>query len=329
MPSTIPRVSGKSNDASMPKFQYVELMWKIKQIPLTKRYVDGILALSVFHILDRIPHIGNNKQGMDGIEFHEAGMELRDTKVGVLDKAMAILQAFQHGDVALSPMEIARRTKLSLPTVYRLAQAMSEHGLLMKDGQQFRLGLTLLRLGSLVSEGMDVRGVALSHLRWLKDRTGENVELQICHDGVRVTIEYVAGTHNLRPTVAIGTALPLHMGAGGKVLLAWQATEERDALIKMSRERFNDDDQSFDRQAFYAQLDYIRAVGWAASEGERVSDVSGIAAPIFNIAGQVSAAVVLAVPTIRFGTLEKERYVPLVCAAARYASHDLGYSEGA
>lgn len=310
------------------QFQYMELLRDNKQMPLTKRNVDVILSLSAFHILDRIPHIGNNKQGMDGIEFHESGMELRDTKVGVLDKAMAILQAFQHGDVALSPMEIARRTTLSLPTVYRLAQAMSEHGLLMKDGQRFRLGLTLLRLGSLVSEGMDVRGVALSHLRWLKDRTGENVELQICHDGVRVTIEYVAGTHSLRPTVVIGTALPLHMGAGGKVLLAWQAAEERDALLKMSLERFSDE-VPFDRQAFYAQLDYIRAVGWAASEGERVSDVSGIAAPIFNVAGQVSAAVVLAVPTIRLGTLEKERYVPLVCAAARYASHDLGYSEGA
>ncbi len=265
---------------------------------------------------------------MDGIEFHETGMELRDTKVGVLDKAMAILQAFQHGDVALSPMEIARRTTLSLPTVYRLAQAMSEHGLLMKDGQRFRLGLTLLRLGSLVSEGMDVRGVALSHLRWLKERTGENVELQICHDGVRITIEYVVGTHTLRPIAEIGTSLPLHMGAGGKVLLAWQSTEERDALIKMSRARFSDENP-FDRQALHAELDYVRIVGWAVSEGERIHDVSAIAAPIFNIAGQVSAAVVLAVPTIRLGTMEKERYVPLVCAAARYASHDLGYSEGA
>ncbi len=270
---------------------------------------------------------GDDQHPMDGIEFHEPGLEMRDTKVGVLDKAMAILQAFQHGDVALSPLEIARRTMLSLPTVYRLAQAMSEHGLLMKDGQRFRLGLTLLRLGSLVSEGIDVRGVALSHLRWLKERTGENVELQICHDGVRVTIEFVAGTHNLRPFAEIGTSLPLHMGAGGRVLLAWQSTDERNAFIKISRARFNDT-QPFDLQTFHAQLDYVRAVGWAISHGERVSDVSAIAAPIFNLAGQVCAAVVLAVPTVRLGVEEKERFVPLICAAARYASHDLGYSEG-
>jgi len=263
----------------------------------------------------------DRQQTMDGLEF-------RETQVGVLDKAMAILQVFRHGDVSLSPMEIARRTQLSLPTVYRLAQAMSEHGLLMKDGQRFRLGLTLLRLGSLVSESIDVRSTALSHLRWLRERTGENVELQICHDGVRVTIEFLAGTHNVRPSGEIGVSLPLHEGAGGKVLLAWCSPSERDALIDGSRARFGDH-QPFDRQTLHAQLDYIRAVGWALSEGERISDVSGVAAPIFNFAGQVSAAIVLAVPTIRMGEAEKERFVPLVCAAARYASYDMGYSEGA
>lgn len=268
---------------------------------------------------------------MDGLEFHDTNMELRDTrdtKVGVLDKAMAILQVFQHGDVALSPLEIARRTTLSLPTVYRLAQAMSEHGLLMKDGQRFRLGLTLVRLGSLASEGIDIRGAALSHLRWLKDRTDENVELQICHDGVRITIESLAGTHNLRPVGGVGVSLPLHMGAGGKILLAWQSIEERNALIKISRAHFNDTGP-FDLPAFHVQLDYVRAVGWASSDGERVSDVSAIAAPIFNVAGEVSAAVALIVPTMRLGEEEKARFVPLVCAAARYASHDLGYREGA
>ena len=263
----------------------------------------------------------DKQQPMDGLEF-------RETQVGVLDKAMAILQVFQHGDISLSPMEIAHRTTLSLPTVYRLAQAMSEHGLLIKDGQRFRLGLTLLRLGSLVSESIDVRSTALSHLRWLKERTSENVELQICHDGVRVTIEFVAGTHNVRPFGEIGTSLPLHMGAGGKVLLAWCSNSEREALIDGSRSRFGDH-QPFDRQEFHSQLDYVRAVGWALSEGERVNDVAGIAAPIFNFAGQVSAAIVLAVPTIRMSEVEKARFVPLVCAAARYASYDLGYSEGA
>jgi DNA-binding IclR family transcriptional regulator len=278
------------------------------------------------------------------------GMELRDTKVGVLDKAMAILRVFKQGDVALSPGEIATRTALPLPTVYRLAQAMSEHGLLMKDGQRFRLGLTLLHLGSLVSEGIDVRAAALPQLRWLRERTGENVELQICHEGMRVTIDFVAGSHDLRPFSEVGTSFPLHVGAGGKILLAWLSIEQREKLLNVSLARFSGEQAAnisdvstmygsshassissvftiFDREKYCAELDYVRAVGWAASDGERTQGVSALAAPIFNVSGQVSAAVVLAVPTMRLGTMERERFVPLVCAAGRYASHDLGYSE--
>src|SRR6266705_7178785 len=107
-------------------------------------------------------------------------LEARETRVGVLDKAMTILSVFSRGDLALSPLEIATRTGLPLPTVYRLAQALSEHGLLMKDGPRFRLGMTLLRLGMLVAEGIDVRQQALSHLKWLNGQTGENAELHMC-----------------------------------------------------------------------------------------------------------------------------------------------------
>src|SRR5581483_2570110 len=103
--------------------------------------------------------------------------EARETKVGVLDKAMAILLAFLAGNIALSPQEIAARTDMPLPTVYRLAQALCEHGMLMKDGVRFRLGMTLLRLGTVVAEGIDVRQQVQSNLRWLNVQTEENAEL--------------------------------------------------------------------------------------------------------------------------------------------------------
>lgn len=70
------------------------------------------------------------------------------TKVGVLDKAMAVLQAFERGDVALHPKDVAARTGLPLPTVYRLLQALEGHGMLeANDGSRYRLGIALLRLG--------------------------------------------------------------------------------------------------------------------------------------------------------------------------------------
>lgn len=249
---------------------------------------------------------------------------MREIKVGVLDKAMRILQAFPGGDVALTPQEIAKHTGLPLPTVYRLAQEMSEHGWLMKEGQRFRLGMTLLRLGTMVAEGIDIRSRTLPHLRWLKEQTSENSELYIRVKESRVAIEAVRGPHNLSTFVEIGAPLPLHVGAGGKVLLAWQPDEEQNELIAASAARYSAYPLT-DIQALKSTLARIYERGWAVSEGERVPDIGAVASPIFNVHQQVVGAIVLAAPLVRLGAKEQSRYIPLVCEAARRASSDMGY----
>ena len=249
---------------------------------------------------------------------------VHDTKVGVLDKAMTILLAFPRGDVALSPQQIAANTDMPLPTVYRLAQALCEHGFLMKEGSRFRLGMTLLRLGAMVAEGIDVRARALPHLRWLKEQTDENAELHIRYNESRIAVEIVRSPHNLRSFVEIGATLPLHIGAGGKILLAWLSDREQSSLIAASAMRYSENPAG-DMQELKNTLAKIRAVGWTTSEGERAADVSAIAAPIFDVNSQVAGAMVLAAPTVRLGEKERAAYVPLVCDAARRASSDLGY----
>jgi DNA-binding IclR family transcriptional regulator len=251
-------------------------------------------------------------------------VEEADTRVGVLDKAMTILQVFPRGDSALSPQEIAERTGLPLPTVYRLAQALSGHGLLMKQGQRFRLGMTLLRLGAQVAEGISVREQALGHLKWLNQQTGENVELHIRYEETRIAVEQVRSLHNLRPFVDMGAPLPLHLGAGGKVLLAWLPPLEREGLIAASVARFGKR-QNFDLHKLNTELERIGKFGWAASEGERAAGISAIAAPIFDVKEQVAGALILAAPTVRLGPQERDRFMPIVCEAARRVSHDLGY----
>ena len=251
--------------------------------------------------------------------------EGKETKVGVLDKAMAVLLAFPRGDLALTPQEIAERTGFALPTVYRLAQALCEHGLLMKDGVRFRLGMTLLQLGMLVAEGLDVRQQALNHLKWLNAQTGENAELHMRQEATRLVIEVVSSPHNLRPFADVGALLPLHRGAAGKVLLAWLPVVQREALTRASAAHFGEAEH-FDVQGFMHELDLVRAKGWASSSGERSSGVSALAAPIFDASGRTTGALTLVAPAARLQPELRTRYIPLVNEAARRASYDLGYS---
>jgi IclR family acetate operon transcriptional repressor len=249
----------------------------------------------------------------------------RKTDVGVLDKIMIILHAFTQGNAELSPQDISKRTRLPLPTVYRLCQAMSAQGILEKDGQQFRLGITLMHLGALVAEGIDLRGQTLPHLRWLNEQTGENAELHVRHGEVRIVLETVRSSHSLRPFAAIGAPLPLHLGAAAKVLLAWLPPSERDTLIEISTTRFAGP-QLFDTAAFIKQLEQIQQNGWATSDAERASGVAAIAAPVFDAQRRIVGAIALTAPSIRLSAKQRQLFIPLVCEAAHRASTDVGYT---
>ncbi len=245
------------------------------------------------------------------------------TSVGVLDKAMTVLLTFSRSAQALTPQEIAQRTGLALPTVYRLTQALVAHGLLEKDGQRFRLGLELLRLGALVSEGLDLRRAVLPALRWLNERTGENAELYIRQGGHRLSIEAVLSAQNLRPIVNLGESLPLHAGAAGKVLLAWLPVDEREHLAQLSAQRFPE--IPLDLSLLRTQLENVRQRGWYASESERAAELGALASPIFSMSGMVVGALTLVAPASRLGMREVAAYVPLIVEAAERASRALGY----
>lgn len=251
-----------------------------------------------------------------------------ETGVGVLDKIVEILHAFPRGNVDLSPQVISARTGLPLPTVYRLLRALGEHELVERKGSHYRLGLALLHLGTRVAEGVEIRRQAFPHLEWLNEKTGENAELHIRREETRVPLELVRSSHNLRPFVEIGASLPLHLGAPGKVLLAWLPEEKRDALAAASAARFGGE-SPFDEQALREQLSRIRAEGWAASDGERSPGVGAIAAPVFDAGGEVAGAVLISAPSVRLSEKRVRELAPLVREAASRASLDLGHAESA
>jgi DNA-binding IclR family transcriptional regulator len=119
----------------------------------------------------------------------------------------------------------------------------------------------------------------------------------------------------------------LHLGAGGKVLLAWLPEENQGSLAAASAARFGGT-EAFDSGALREELREVRTEGWAASDGERSPGVAAIAAPVFGAGGDVEGALLLSAPSVRLPAKQRRRFVPLVREAAARASRDLGYEGG-
>jgi len=248
-------------------------------------------------------------------------MQKRETEVGVLDKAMAIPLAFSREETVLSPCEMATRTHLSLPTVYRLAQALSTHGPLEQDGHHFRLRMALLRLGSLVAEANDLRRQSLPHMRWLNAQTGESIELHVRRHDAHVALAVVSGRQLLRHLVSPGTVFPLHLGAIGTVLLAWLAPEEPKALVARSAERWGG--IPLDLPRLRAEWEEARTQGWSMSEDEPDPEVLAMATPLFNAHG--AGALALTAPAGHSLSQQRQQWPPLVREAAAHISQAQGY----
>lgn len=160
-------------------------------------------------------------------------LEQRVSKVGVLDKAVAILDALENGALGLS--ELARAVGEPRPSVHRLCVALEVHGLVERDDlDRRRLGPRLSRWanGAVAWEHRLVE-VAMAYLEELRDDTHESVQLYVKEGNERRCIAGLESPHGLRTIVRVGAVLPLEVGSAGVVLLSkdghWkQSVEERE-----------------------------------------------------------------------------------------------------
>lgn len=129
--------------------------------------------------------------------------------IGVLDKAVAVLDALEAGPLSLP--ELVDATRLPRATAHRLAAALEVHGFVgrTEDGR-FQLGDRLSQPG--------LPAVARPALQELRDATGESVQLYVRRGGQRLCVEALESPHGLRTIVPVGALLPLDVGSAGKVL---------------------------------------------------------------------------------------------------------------
>jgi DNA-binding IclR family transcriptional regulator len=213
-----------------------------------------------------------------------------------VDRALSLLAAFRAGDDSLTLAELAARTRLYKSTALRLLASLCHAGLLQRQADaRFALGPQIARLHAVQAAAFSLETQLLPLMRELVVQTQESVALHVRRGGERLCLLRVDSPQLLRDHVRVGDRLPLAQGAGGRVLLAF----------------------SGQRGKLYAQ---IRHDGHVRLEGDRVPDLAGISAPVWNAQGELVGALTLTVPRHRM----RERFVPALVKAAQEATRRLG-----
>jgi len=236
--------------------------------------------------------------------------------IDILDLLVA-----QEREMTLS--ELASAIGAPKSTTLTVVRTLLGRGLVAYDARArlYRVGLGFTRFAKAQVE-IDLRDIAIPHLRRLVEETSETVTLAMTDGRTVYYLCRIMGSHPLQYAIPVGSPRPMYATAAGKALLAHFRPEQlRDYFDKVELLALTKNTIT-ERGALEAHLETCRARGYATAEGETSLDVFGLAVPIFDAEGQAVAAVNLGGPLSRLKD-GQARYVPAVAATAQAIARDI------
>lgn len=245
-------------------------------------------------------------------------------------KAMKLLHLFTEGTPELTLKEIATKADMPKPTAYRLLSALEASNMLYKTKEnehdsRYRLGLKLLELGQIVSEQLELRDIALPFMEKLAEEINEVIHLVIINQDEATYIEKVESTRALRLFTKIGKSVPLYIGSGPKLLLAYLSEEKQDTILNAAKLHPIREQYPIDKKKLKKELAHIREKGYAYSIGEQDADTTGVSYPLYDYSNQVIAALTVSGLSSYYEGESLERIKLITAQTAQNISKELGY----
>jgi DNA-binding IclR family transcriptional regulator len=152
--------------------------------------------------------------------------------VTALARGLTVLRSFSDGQSELGPAEIASRTGLPQPTVWRLCKTLTELGYLtrLRNSDKLCPGLRVLRLGRTVLDDLPILETLRPKLRQLEASFDGAVSVA-GRDGLEmIFVERLQGSAFVT-NARVGTRVSIFRSSLGWAFLAGLPENERNALI--------------------------------------------------------------------------------------------------
>lgn len=241
--------------------------------------------------------------------------------IRVIERAVEVLDVIRVCGGTAGVSEISSAIDLPKSTVHRILVALANTGLLRKDetADRYSLGYKALELAFAASKQLDLISVAMPHLQRLRDEVSDTATLGLKIGHRFADVAWASGLSALRWTPTLGEQYPLHWGALGKAILAFQPDEEIEAYLRAEPLVAATAKTITDPVKLRDELKRIRELGYALSFGEHVESAAGVAAPIRACDERAYAAVCVTGPDSRMRHLD----LASVAEAVMRASHGI------
>jgi len=245
--------------------------------------------------------------------------------VPALERGLRLMQEFGRDNAALGAPELARRLNLPRATIFRMLNTLEAMGFLQRAGNDYRLGLSVLRMGFEYLASLELTQLGQP----LIERLSRAIDLP-CNIVVRDgrSIVYVAKVTPPVPfasSVHIGTRLPAHATVLGHVLLGDLSLPELRALYPEAHLERHSAQTPASVDALFDAVQAAHKRGHVISEGFFETAICTIAAPVRDATGQIVAALGTTLSATRLDPKRRPALIAGVCVAAMELSQLLNY----
>ena len=201
-------------------------------------------------------------------------------------RVLQILLSFTETTPEISVESISTRFEISIPSAYRYISLLRELYLIEESGRgTYSLTPQMFRLASVAESSLDIGRVGMPVVNRLVDETAETVLIlrRIGDSAVCVA----SSQPNKQATISFtpGNLMPLHRGAGSKVLLAATPIDKQRRYLAGLEGRLGPDWV----EAFAGELARVRKQRYSISSAEVDEGIYAVAAPIIAEGRTVAA----------------------------------------
>jgi IclR family acetate operon transcriptional repressor len=220
-----------------------------------------------------------------------------------IEKALDVLFLLHHERAPRGVSQIGRALGLPKSSVHRLLATLSSRGLVERDERgRYRTGIALVALARGALERDPIVSAARPVLVAEAEALGETVFLVAARAGRLLVLDKVEGTGFLRAAPEVGSAVPLHATAAGKLQLAFGPDEVEwpaDPLERFTTRTAAGSD------ALERQVASARRHGFAENREEWIPGLAVLAAPVLA-GGRLCGSVCVAAPAVRLEALGRD-----------------------
>jgi IclR family acetate operon transcriptional repressor len=257
------------------------------------------------------------------------GMDANRYTIQSVDKALDLLELLAD-EGSMSLIELTERLNQPKSSTYRILLTLENRGFIARSDEdgKYCLGYKQLMLTRKLLERNNLRAAALQEMKRLSELFGDTINLGVLVEGSVLYVEIIESNHALRMTDTVGSKAPVHATAIGKAIAAHLPQGELEELLDGCDYEALTERTIRSREPFLDELAKVRKAGYAFDNQEVVEGACCVAAPVFNMFGQVAGAISVSGPVHRYLPDKAPEIAVQVVACAQAVSRKLGYARG-